>query len=220
MKIVDTLGEQAVLEALLDRSKPPVPPECRHLHYLLATPFRYGAPYPAGSRFRRAGHTPGVFYASKTQRTAIAEAAFHRILFYADSPATPWPVNAGEYTLFSARFRTAHGLDLGKGALADARASWMHPTEYEATQALADSARTAGIEVIRYLSVRDAGGSNFAILACRAFASHEPLERHTWRVHLGANGARAVSDTAGPPIAFDRSAFASDPRLASIVWDR
>ena len=47
LKLVDTLAEQALLEDLLEETKPPVPPECRHLHYLLATPFRYGAPYRA-----------------------------------------------------------------------------------------------------------------------------------------------------------------------------
>ena len=51
MKIVDTLAEQSLLE----ETKPPVPPECREFHYLLSTPFRYGAPYPTGSRFRPAG---------------------------------------------------------------------------------------------------------------------------------------------------------------------
>src|SRR3954453_15365533 len=86
MKIVDIVAEQGALETLLEQSKPPVPPECRHLHYLLATPFRYGAPYPSGSRFRRAGLTKGVFYASRTSSTAIAEMTFHRLLFFADSP--------------------------------------------------------------------------------------------------------------------------------------
>src|SRR5438105_12730834 len=64
LKLVDTLAEQALLEGLIELSKPPVPPECRHLHYLLTTPFRYGSTYPRGSRFRRAGMTPGVYYAS------------------------------------------------------------------------------------------------------------------------------------------------------------
>src|SRR5262245_6883848 len=73
MKLVDTLDEQSVLESLVEATKPRLPPECQHLHYLLATPFRYGAPYPSGSRFRRAGMTPGVFYASRTSSTAIAE---------------------------------------------------------------------------------------------------------------------------------------------------
>ena len=59
MALVDTLEEQALLEQLLDDSKPSVPLECRGLHYLLFTPFRYGAPYPHGSRFRAAGGTPG-----------------------------------------------------------------------------------------------------------------------------------------------------------------
>ena len=44
LKVVDTLAEQERLEQLLEESKPPVPPECRRLHYLLCTPFRYGAP--------------------------------------------------------------------------------------------------------------------------------------------------------------------------------
>ena len=72
MKLVDTLDEQELLEILVDGTKPQVPPDCRHLHYLLFTPFRYGAPYPAGSRFRRAGLTPGVFYGSQDAPTAVA----------------------------------------------------------------------------------------------------------------------------------------------------
>ena len=61
MKLVDTLAEQEILEGLVDATKPAVPVECRSLHYLISTPFRY-RPYPNGSRFRRAGLTPGVYY--------------------------------------------------------------------------------------------------------------------------------------------------------------
>ena len=43
MSLVDTLEEQALLEQVLDDSKPAVPEDCRNLHYLLFTPFRYGA---------------------------------------------------------------------------------------------------------------------------------------------------------------------------------
>jgi hypothetical protein len=42
MKLVDTLPEQRLLESTLDATKPPLPPECHHLHYLFSTPFRYG----------------------------------------------------------------------------------------------------------------------------------------------------------------------------------
>jgi hypothetical protein len=139
MKLVDTLEEQRLLETLIDESKPPLPPDCQHLHYLLATPFRYGAPYPSGSRFRRAGLTAGVFYASNSPITAMTEMAFHRLLFFADSPSTPWPANAGEYTVFSVRFRTAAGLDLTRPPLAIDADRWTHLTDYRDCQALADA---------------------------------------------------------------------------------
>jgi hypothetical protein len=41
-------------EDLIESSKSPVPPECRSLHYLLSTPFRYGAV----NATRRGGCTP------------------------------------------------------------------------------------------------------------------------------------------------------------------
>ena len=83
-KIVDTATEQNLLEDLIEKAKPPVPIECRGLDWLLSTPFRYDAPYPIGSRFRRAGRTAGVFYAAETPETAVAEMAFHRLLFFAE----------------------------------------------------------------------------------------------------------------------------------------
>src|SRR5262245_33054921 len=64
VKLADSQKEQERLEELLEETKPPIPAECAHLRYLLFTPFRYGAPYPHGSRFRRAGFTHGVFYGS------------------------------------------------------------------------------------------------------------------------------------------------------------
>jgi hypothetical protein len=219
MKLVDSLAEQHVLEEVLERSKPPVPSECRHLHYLLATPFRYGAPYPGGSRFRRAGFTPGVFYASQAVETAVAETAFRRLLFFADAPNTPWPQNAGEYTAFSVKVRARHGLDLSAGAFAADRARWTHPTDYEACQALADAARDAGIQALRYQSAR-ATGRNVALLTCRAFAAAEPGERQTWRLHLSSAGVRGACDHPRARLEFDRLSFARDPRIASLRWAR
>jgi len=219
MTLVDTIAEQHLLEQLLERSKPPVPPECRHLHYLLATPFRYGAVYPAGSRFRRAGMTPGVFYASQTPATAVAEMAFHRLLFFADSPETPWPANASEFTAFAVRFRTARGLDLTAAPFDRQSRAWSHPTDYTACQALGDAARAAGVQVMRYASAR-APGRNVALLACGAFGSREPLERQVWRVHVGSYGVRAICGFPEQRLGFDREAFAADPRIASLRWER
>ena len=99
MKLVDNLADQEILEGLVEATKPGVPVECGTLHYLLSTPFRY-RPYPNGSRFRRAGPTPSVYYAAEEQRTAAAETAFYRPLFFAESPDTPWPPNPSNAQAF------------------------------------------------------------------------------------------------------------------------
>lgn len=220
MKLVDTLAEQELLEEAIERSKPAVPPPCRHLHYLLATPFRY-TPYPRGSRFRRVGYTAGVFYGSRTPPTAVAEMTFYRLLFFAESPGTPWPANAAEFTAFAVRFRTSAGLDLTAAPLVSDRDRWTMRDDYSACQDLADHAREAGVEVLQYESVRDpAGGANLALLGCRPFASREPIERQTWRVQLSASGARAVCAFPERQLEYGREAFAADPRVADLAWDR
>jgi hypothetical protein len=220
MKIVDTLAEQARLEELLDESKPTVPPECRHLHYLLFTPFRYAAKYPRGSRFRRAGFTAGVFYGSQTVLTAVTEMAFARLLFFHDSPQTPWPVNPVEHTAFQVRFRTTRGLDLIAEPFSRERARWTDPTDYTACQDLADASRAAGVEAIRYASARDSGGVNIALLTCAAFSVTAPLAHQTWRLHLDDRGVRAVCADPDRRLEFDRAFFAHDPRIAALAWER
>lgn len=214
LKLVDDLAEQEILERLIDESKPVVPVECRHLDYLLATPFRYGSVYPNGSRFRRAGRTPGVYYAAEAVEIAVAEMAFYRLLFHAESPETPWPVNAAEFTAFSAHYTTGTLIDLTAPPLdADAR-RWRDPVDYGACQVLADRAREAGIEILRYVSVRDLrGGANLAILACTAFARPQPMDWQTWRLRFGDFGAQALCEFPHRRIAFTRRDFAGDPRL-------
>ena len=219
MALVDTLEEQALLEQVLDESKPSIPPECRHLHYLLFTPFRYGALYPAGSRFRRAGLTAGVFYASQDAATAVAELAFRRLLFFAESPATPWPVNAAEYTAFSVAYAGRKGIDLTRAPFDRDAAKWRDPIDYRHCHDLADAAREAGVQVLRYRSAR-VEGLNIALLWCAAFASTAPLERQAWRVHLGSMGVRAIGDWPEQRLAFGRGAFARDPRIAGLRWER
>lgn len=221
LKLVDSLEEQALLEDLVEATKPAVPPECRHLHYLLATPFRYGAPYPVGSRFRRAGRSPGVFYAAERPRTAVAEMAFYRLLFFAESPGTPWPANAAEYTAFSAAIRTGRALDLTRPPLDRDAARWTDPVDYAACQAIADKARLAGLEAIRYRSVRDpAGGANLALLTGTVFTRPQPVKRQTWRIRLGPSGAQALCEFPEDRLGFGRDAFAGDPRIAALNWER
>ena len=220
LKLVDSLDEQALLEDLVEETKPAIPAECRHLDYLLATPFRYGSPYPFGSRFRRAGRTKGVYYAAENVVTAVAEMAFYRLLFFAESPDTPWPKDAAEYTAFSAVIRTGKAIDLTRPPLDRDAAKWTHPIDYEACQQLADTAREAEMEAIRYVSVRDPQRrANVAALSCRAFAKPRPLDRQTWRIRLSASGVQALCEFPEKRIGFDRTSF-DDPRLKSLRWDR
>jgi RES domain len=221
LKLVDSLDEQRLLESLIEDTKPLVPPECRHLNYLLATPFRYGAVYPRGSRFRRAGVTEGVFYAAERPETAVAEMTFHRLLFFAESPQTPWPTNPAEYTAFAAEYRTRRAIDLTRGRFRARSTIWSHPTDYSQCQALADSARKAAVEIIRYRSVRDPRhGMNLALLTCRVFTSPEPVGLQTWRIRLAPSGAQAICEAPRSGIAFDRSSFAADRRIAALTWER
>ena len=213
LRLVDTLEEQELLEGIIERTKPPVPPECRHLDYLLSTPFRYGSVYPHGSRFRLAGRTLGVYYAAEAVRTAVAEMVFYRYLFHAESPGTPWPDNAAEYTAFSARLATGRMLDLTEPPLSADGPAWAHKTDYSACQAFADAAREAGGDLIRYHSVRDTeGGINLAVLACPVFARARPLVRQTWRILIGESSAQAICEFPSERLEFPRQAY-DDPRL-------
>lgn len=221
LKLVDSRAEQELLEDLLETTKPLLPPDCAGLDYLLATPFRYGAVYPVGSRFRRAGPTPGVFYAGEDVETTAAEMAFYRLLFYAESPDTPWPSNAAEYSAFAVAIAASAALDLRRPPLDRDRAGFVDPTNYEACQRLADSARDAGAEVLRYESVRDPQRrANVAVLTCSAFAQPAPIDRQTWRIRLSASGVLALREFPKLAVEFDRDAFAADGRIAGMRWER
>jgi len=220
LKLVDSLAEQTALEEILEETKPPVPDACRHLDYLLSTPFRY-RPYPHGSRFRRAGLTPGVWYGTERPETAAAEMVFYRFIFYAESPATPFPDDAADYTAFCADLATPVSLDLTAGALAADHDLWAHLTDYAPCQQLTEAARKIGAEVIRYASVRDPdGGANLAVLTCPAFAAPQPVDRQTWRIRIGQSGAQAIREHPNLGLEFGRDSFGTDPRLAGMNWDR
>src|SRR3954465_474783 len=65
MKVTDTVEEQETVERVIEETKPPIPPGCGGLDFLLMTPFRYSALNPNGSRFRKPNSPDGVFYAAE-----------------------------------------------------------------------------------------------------------------------------------------------------------
>ncbi|MDE2361052.1 MAG: RES family NAD+ phosphorylase [Hyphomicrobiales bacterium] len=215
MKLVDSVAEQDLLEGLLETTKPPIPPECAGLDFLLATPFRYGAVYPTGSRFRRAGRTPGVFYAAEAPETAVAEIAFYRLLLHCETPTLPFPSNPAEFTGFSVSVETGAAIDLTVAPFAADRSLWTAPTEYGPCQALADQARNASIELIRHQSARDPkAGANLALLSCSAFAAPKPLDRQTWRIRIAKTGVQARREFPNLAVDFSPADFSTDPRIA------
>lgn len=219
MRLADSLEEQRVLEDLIEEVKPPVPPACRHMHYLLATPFRY-APYPHGSRFRRAGQAEGVYYAGETVDTAIAELAFYRLLFFVESPATKLPDRPTEHTAFSVPCVTDRLIDLTMPPLAQNEAKWTDLRDYAACQDLADAARAAGIQVIRYRSVRDPDrGCSVAILAPGALAATAPQQLQTWLIYIRPTGVQVAREFPKAEREFTEVDFGADTRLKG-YWGR
>ncbi|MGH7856693.1 MAG: RES family NAD+ phosphorylase [Candidatus Binatia bacterium] len=177
-KLVDSDEEQALLEEILDRHKPPVP-EGGRLHYLLFTPFRY-PPLRHGSRFG-SRRERGVWYGSQTLRTAFAEVAYYRLLFLEGTTADLGLVET-DLSAFRARVRTDRGIDLTMLPFDRWRRLLASKTSYAVTQPLGTAMREAGVEAFRYVSARDREGSvNVGLFTPKAFAAPNPHGLQTWR---------------------------------------
>ena len=196
-------ADQRILEEVLETAKPPVPANARHLHWLLATPFRY-APRIGGSRFRAPGE-PGVLYGALEQRTACAEAGFWKWRFVRDSAGLKG-LDAHPMTLFPARIR-GRAWDLTRPPLSARRSQWTRPDDYAPTQALAARARD-DVHAIVYESVRDPEhGACVAALDPAALVNADPLPRaQSW--FLTVREQAAIWQREGPKVfEFDFSAF-------------
>lgn len=205
MRLVDSLDEQATLEATLEASKPQLPADCARLDYLLATPFRYRP--RMGSRFRRP-FAAGVWYGAEALRTALAEKSYWRLRFLLDSPTMPDPKPV-PHTAFVAAV-AASGIDLSVAPFVADRASFTQRGDYAATQAFAEVARAAGVHVIRYESVRDPErGACAAVLTPRAFKHKKPRRHATWFIAASRRSVRCTRDVRGTP-SFE---FAADALL-------
>lgn len=182
LRLVAGVEEQLLLERLLEQSKPALPAGARELHYLLATPFRYAS--PVGSRFRAASQ-PGIWYGAEHLRTCCAELGYWRWRFLTDSPALS-SLGPSPQTVFRARIQ-ARSIDLTRPPFRRARAVWTHPLDYGATQDLAATARAAGVEAIRYESVRDPQHAPaVAVLSPAVFRPPRPTEQQTWLLTVRA----------------------------------
>lgn len=196
---VDTLEEQALLEEMLEGSKPDYPADCRaDLHYLLATPFRY-PPLAWGSRFG-GRHEPGIFYGGASPHTTLAEAAYYRLVFWHSMQAAPpAAVLHSEHTLFTATWRSQRGVRLHQLPFDRHRELLRDPADYRQTQALGHAMREAGVEVFEYASARDPeGGSCAGLFTPAAFTRRKPTAMQAWFCELSAREVQFMPRTGGP----------------------
>lgn len=201
MQLADSLADQAMLEDVLDASKPPPPYDCAKLHYLAATPFRYRSQHP--SRFRAAGRR-GVWYGATALETSLVEVAYHRHRFWAASAAEP-PRRPLLMTGFRGRLRSRTLLDLNAvPSLLPEQDLFCEPP-YAPTIALAEQAQAAGAQVIRYTSLRCRqlqqrdGQTCYAALSAQAFEGNGVLagSERNFALHVHASGVDALATT-GP----------------------
>ncbi len=152
-KLVDSDAEQALLEELIERVKPPAPTgrAFAHLHYLFMTPFRH-PPLRFGSRFGSQLER-GIYYASIERETAFAEVAYYRLLFLAGSEAKIAPITV-ELTAFTAKVKTLKGVDLSRAPFREFEGALTSKTNYQTTHALGLEMRAAGIQAFVYVSAR------------------------------------------------------------------
>lgn len=179
MRLVDSLQDLELLEQLLESSKPPLPRESRGLHYLLATPFRYTAPWP--SRFRWP-HEPGAWYGADEPRTVAAELAYWRWRFLLDSDGLVQEQLVTEYTFLQARF-AGQELDLTMPPWASRRHLWRDPQDYTACHRLAHRVRgdaRLSIAALRYESARREFAACEVVFSAVNLTLAAPNAQQTW----------------------------------------
>lgn len=210
--LVRTLAEQAVLEDLIEASKPTLPGPAIGLHYLLATPFRY-PPLPWGSRFGRS-FEPSLFYAARTTDTVLAEGAYYRFVFWSGMSVPPPAPLDTRHTLFSVAIGTRRGLQLQHAPFDGHAAALLDRRYYGATQALGSAMRNAGIEAFEYRSARDPQqGLNVALFTPAALASSKPDILDEWLCQTSADRVSYYSRPGGGIRAFPINTFLVEGEL-------
>ena len=184
---VDNLDEQALLEQMLDQTKPPYPEGSGDLHYLLKTPFRY-PPLQWGSRFGRVTEA-SIFYGAASIKTTLAESAYYRLVFWNSIDAAPIKDKIRtEHTLFSARYKTTHGVQLQQPPFDLHVSNLAHPSNYAASQSIGSDMREAGVRAFEYESARDHGlGACIGLFSPQELASKRPLDMSQWLCEVTAS---------------------------------
>jgi hypothetical protein len=186
-RLISTLEEHAVLEKLLEESKPSLPTETSRLHYLLRTPFRY-PPLSHGSRFGKC-HEASLFYGSLSIETVLFESAYYRFVFWQGMTVPPNDKIRADHTLFSAYYACHNGIKLHQPPFDAWQAELTDRCSYTATQALGSAMRSAGVNAFEFTSARDpSSGLNVALFTTSAFVNSSPNMYQSWTSETTADG--------------------------------
>lgn len=190
LAITESLGDQELLEAILDDDKPPVPDDARHLHWLAYTPFRYLRAYE--SRFGPAGER-GIWYGAESEETALREFLYGRLTFFSQYEGAKPQVL--QLSLIQGHLATSRMLDITHTAFNRQRSKLEARDSYQACHQLAGEARDQGVEVIRYNSVRTpkdmARRRCYAVLSPAAFGDPSIFETQSKSIKA-ARDAEAI----------------------------
>jgi hypothetical protein len=211
--LVDSLDEHALLELMLEESKPVAPEGAERLHYLLWTPFRY-PPLPHGSRFGTRSEG-GLWYGSEGLQTAFAEFSYYQFYFL-EGPVEPLGPLRRRLSVFQTQVRTERGVDLTHPPFLAYRPTLSSPSRYTDSQALGAALRADGVQACRFHSARDsAGGTNVVVFTPKAFSRRKPGPLQTWNCFATRTSVELTrDDIAGPTVhSFARSAFLVDGAL-------
>ena len=177
-KLVDSDGEQAVLEQLIDTAKNPIPEGFDNLHYLLYTPFRH-PPLRNGSRFGTRFER-GILYGARETACALAEVAYYRLVFLEGTAARLGEIQT-ELTAFRFGIKAQRGVDLTAPPFARAGPAISSPDDYSRAQQLGQEMRAAGAQAFLYVSARAAGrGINLGVFE-NVFSPRKPSDERMWR---------------------------------------
>jgi hypothetical protein len=211
-KLVDRLDKQALLEDLLESTKPVLRQDKAGLHYLLATPFRY-PPLRHGSRFGRRSE-PSLLYGSLALPTLLAEAAYYRFLFWSGMAEPPPQRLTSQHAVFEARYATEQGLQLQSVPFDRHRTALRDPADYSVCQALGSAMRSAGVEAFEFVSAREVtAGLNVALYTPTALADQRPGHTEQWLAETTADQVSFHSQGAGMNLTYPRRQFEVDGKL-------
>lgn len=146
--LVDSQEEHALLEDLIETSKPAIE---NAKNYLIFTPFRY-PPLKHGSRFGSL-FEPSLWYGSLELKTAFAEVAYYRLKFFEESSANLGNIEIS-MTAFTAFIKCKRGVDLTEPPFDKYIKEITHKNSYEHSQLLGTHMREEQVESFLYFSAR------------------------------------------------------------------